>query len=78
MRLLETINLPDYALCPLFNADSSGISEEDEQIITAWEESYGDLLPITINIIDEEPSFCSSPEFGLPCNCYTAEIYTNK
>ncbi len=78
LNLIDTVNIPDYALCTLINDDSSGIDQEDLDNINEWEQSYSDYLPLTYNILEGESSFCSSPEFGLPCNCSEVEIYSNK
>lgn len=30
-------NFPTWALCPLFNGDTSGLSDEDAALFEAWE-----------------------------------------
>lgn len=76
--------IPDYAAPYLVNGDPSGLNQEDIENIDKWVESmnedgYNVSTWCTVVQDDEgewciedeaEPSYSSSPEFGLPCNVY--------
>lgn len=70
MNLTEE-RIPTWALCYLVNADPTGLSEEDIQIIKDWMEEtkiYG-VFPE-----DYEEYYTNYPAFGLPtavvdCQC---------
>lgn len=77
----ETVNLPEYALPYLFNADPSGLSEEDIKNIDAWDESLErEGFAKSISVLGQEtpegpaPYFSSNPAFGLPAQCVKAAI----
>lgn len=79
--LSETVNLPDYALPYLFNADPSGLSEEDITNIDIWYQSLDrDGFSKSIDVLGlstpegPEPYFSSNPAFGLPAQCVKACI----
>lgn len=77
----ETVDLPEYALPYLFNADPTGLSEEDIKNIDAWDESLErEGFAKSISVLGQEtpegpaPYFSSNPAFGLPAQCVKAAI----
>ncbi len=78
------LRVPDYALSYLINDDASGIDDSDIELIDNFmnqfydeaKENDGSVIFSTSEVIDDdgevleyqEPYFCSSPEFGLPCS----------
>lgn len=76
VKLDDNIKLPTWALCPLFNADYSGINDEQEKEFDEW---YAEMVEkhgqITINIQDETSNFEPYPAFGLADNCVVAAIW---
>jgi hypothetical protein len=61
-----TYQIPSYALSYIYNGDDSGLEQDDIDNIDAFlaREHYID----TWDILDESEYFCTTPEFGLPCN----------
>lgn len=72
---LDTYLVPEWALPAIINGDTSGLSDEDEQLITQWEMRLGATGPLVYDIADEESQFTSRPAFGLACNCYNVRVY---
>ncbi len=79
--LSETVDLPEYALPYIYNADPSGLSEEDIKNIDEWSASLdrqGFVRGIELKGQDTEEGpqsfFSRSPAFGLPAQCVTAFI----
>jgi len=72
------INLPDYSLSYLINADSSGLSEEEVKTIDNYMRFYYNLAKFdnaSVIISPEEESFFTwNPAFGLACDCTKATI----
>jgi len=70
MKIHETYTytMPTWAICAIFNGDLTGVNDEEEKQIDEFlaAESYIDAW----ELIDDEPSFSPSPEFGLPCETY--------
>ena len=70
----RTEKIPVYALSYLINADSSGLLDDDIQIIDKWYANYANRLQtgqsIIISPIDDEfkSHFTWSPAFGLACD----------
>lgn len=60
--------IPQWAVCYLVNADSSGLSDEDKQMVDRWILKLADEgLELLRPIDGTENGFCSHPAFGLPC-----------
>jgi hypothetical protein len=79
MRTLAeyTISLPNWAICPLVNADSSEITEEEDQMLLAWERETLEEYPegsYACYDISEESSFTPYPELGLACDCHETKV----
>lgn len=74
IELIDTIDLPTWAACYIFNGDASGLSDEEIALIDGWESSY-DVSTLTYELVEAEPSFTYYPEFGLPCDCIECEVY---
>lgn len=73
-----TVQIPAWAMPYIFNADCSGIEDEDIKLVDDWFESLkkeGWGYPeISLVDHDADPSFTYCPEFGLPCDCYECEV----
>jgi hypothetical protein len=77
----STKNVPAYALPYLINNDESGLTPANFCAINDWvDETWSTLLYQTrgyLNIVpvdpDFEASFCSTPAFGLPCDCVACD-----
>lgn len=58
--------IPNWALASLINSDSSGISEEEDQMITNWwNKNHVEYVEAT----EEKEEFIPHPEFGGGCEC---------
>lgn len=61
-------NVPQWAVNYLVNADSSGLSDEDRQMVDKWIlKLAGEGLELLCPIDGSENEFCSAPAFGLAC-----------
>lgn len=68
--------IPAWALPYIFNSDSSGLTDQDLADLSTWEkqlEKQGFTSPV-FDLLEDEPSFCHNPEFGLPTDCYKCAI----
>lgn len=74
LHLIETVQLPTWALCYIFNNDSSGLSDDEVQQVDSWYDGYTGGVTVALSA-DNESSFTTSPEFGLACDCETADIW---
>ena len=59
---------PSYALCALFNGDFDGLNEDDISNFEDFQERTSHIDVFDDKYFDQEPYFCTSPEFGLACN----------
>ena len=77
IKLVDTVQLPDYARSYIFYSDPSGLEDSEIAEIDNFVSQY---TSPTFHILDEEPGLCTSPAFGLACDCYETEVYepTNK
>ena len=61
-------NVPQWAVNYLVNANSSGLSDEDRQMVDRWIlKLAGEGLELLCPIDGSENEFCSAPAFGLAC-----------
>ena len=61
-------NVPQWAVNYLVNADSSGLTDEDRQMVDRWIlKLAGEGLELLCPIDGSENEFCSAPAFGLAC-----------
>ncbi len=61
-------NVPQWAVNYLVDADSSGLSDEDRQMVDRWIlKLAGEGLELLCPIDGSENEFCSAPAFGLAC-----------
>lgn len=72
---IDTVSLPTYALGYLLYGDSSGIDEENVKDIDLFIEGYAKHTSLTFDIKFEEVDFTHTPEFGLPCECMSCEVW---
>ena len=76
----EIVDIPDYALSYLINADSSGMEESDIINTDNFMQKYYALANkynanVIISPVDcDDGSFCSFPAFGLASNCFECHI----
>lgn len=77
MRLIDTIDLPVWAVTYLEYGDASALTEADETEVDNWQNAmiaaHGEL---TFNYAGlGSPYFHPSPEFGLAGDCVRCEVY---
>ena len=65
--------MPTWAVCAIVNGDYSGLTSDDEADLDAFLEREHYVRHF--DIVDDEPSFTSSPEFGLACDCVLVRGY---
>lgn len=78
MELLNTVDMPTWALCALINGDETGLSAEDSMVLEEWINEELDTskgAPIFEPVAGEPEFFSTTPAFGLPCNCERVRIY---
>ena len=77
IKVLESIKLPTWALCPIFNCDYSAIDSDYEKLVDQFDQSMRDQFgQYTIDIVNQEEDFTPFPEFGLACDCVLADIWS--
>jgi len=75
IELIDTVNMPAYAIPYLMNSDSSGLSSaEIEEIECNITEFYEEYLPLSFKY-GEADEFNINPAFGLPCETIKTEIW---
>lgn len=78
MKHLGKFKIPEYAICAIEYGDFSGLSNEDENNINEFLEREcpnGHIVDWHSDDEDNEPYFCSYPEFGLAAMVVDADIY---
>jgi hypothetical protein len=78
----ENVKIPSWALPAIVNADPTGLSDDDEGQIDAYEQSLSKYCKdhkytkgfAIVPDYNSSPEFCHYPEFGLPCNCWNCTI----
>lgn len=79
LHLIKTVKLPVWSISYLFNGDSDGLLSHDAELAHDWEQvTFGEYLPITLNMVEESHNFEPFPEFGKACECYKVEVYSSK
>lgn len=70
-------NFPTWALCALFNGDTSGLSDEDVELFEAWEDSWLENRGnVSFDVIEgSENEFCANPAFGLAAETVDLRVY---
>tara|TARA_R100000353_G_scaffold134219_1_gene95204 strand:+ start:269 stop:547 length:279 start_codon:yes stop_codon:yes gene_type:complete len=70
MKIKDTYEyqFPTYALCALFYGDYDGLEKEDIANFESFQERTKHIDVFDDKEPDQEPYFCSNPEFGLACN----------
>ena len=70
MKIKNTYNyqFPSYALCALFNGDYDGLDDEDIELFESFMERNKQIDVWDDKEPDQEPYFCTYPEFGLACD----------
>jgi hypothetical protein len=77
-KIVEKI--PTWALPMLVNADPSGLTDEDIELVENWCDRNKVQLVCPINdSIEEEmqPYFTAAPAFGLPCDVIDSIVICN-
>lgn len=73
-NVTDYINFPVWAITAYEYNDYSALTPEDEEAVQTFEDKMGkNILDLTYS---QERYFCHSPEFGLPCECIEARIFT--
>jgi hypothetical protein len=80
--LIDTVDMPDWALPYLINGDASALDDDDEKLVDRWVKDHLSRFPHGASILvqydpQEDPSFTWAPEIGAACNCYTTDVYIN-
>ncbi len=72
-------NFPAWALCTLFNGNTSNLSDEDVEFFEAWEESWlceADGDNISFDVVEgSENEFCANPAFGLATETVDLRVF---
>jgi len=76
------VSMPDYALCYIVNADSSGLTDEDKTTIDNALQPYYDEADKIDGYVEfcfdfdkqPDPYFTWHPLYGLASNCYDCKI----
>lgn len=79
---LDNCKIPEWAMCPIFNSDYSGLEGNDITFLDSWlawiEKDMKNLGAKSYCIVQDndyqEGYFDSNPEFGLPCNVYDCTV----
>lgn len=73
LKYIDTVKIPTYAVCYIFNGDCSGMDDADIEAVDKFCEKYPGA---TYDIPDmDSPYFTNSPAFGLACDVYDMDIY---
>ena len=64
-----------HYLSALINADYSGLSDDEAAELDAYMLTYNALPDLTVDCIDDEPSFAVDAVSGLHADCYTVRFY---
>ena len=71
--------LAGHWLPALINGDESGLTDDESADLDAFMRPYYALEDMTIDIVDDEPSFTTDDISGDLANCYAVRFYfTNK
>lgn len=80
LKIIESYEVPTYALPALINGDYSGLNQEDSENIDNWVERIRKNHSITgaidFNLVDGtyEAYFSHCPAFGLPCDVVKVNV----
>jgi len=73
--------IPDFVLPAVYNADISGLDDDDCAIVEKYESRLNELKKqlgadhYTISIVDDNPYFCAFPDFTrLGCDVYDCTV----
>lgn len=69
------LTLAGHWLSALINADETGLTDDESADLDAFMRDYYDLEDMTIDIVDDEPSFAVDAVSGLYADCYTVRFY---
>ena len=73
----ETFQIPTYSLGYLINADPTGLTDLEIELIDGFlDENFPQGCTVDIDTCID-PYFSSSPAFGLPCEVYDLVLYSN-
>lgn len=65
IKLIDTYQIPTYAICAIVNGDYSGLNDDDERVINEWLNTHfpnGFIADFDKGI--ENPYFSYYPAFG--------------
>lgn len=68
-------NLAGHYLSALINADYTGLSDDEAAELDAYMMTFNALPDLTVDCIDDEPSFAVDAVSGLRADCYTVRFY---
>lgn len=75
LKLYDTVKIPSWALCYIFNGDAGNLTDEEQDMIDNFLDRYpGATYDIKEENLDS-PYFTMSPAFGLACDVYDMDIY---
>lgn len=82
LQIIDTCNIPEYALPALINDDWSGIDVLDYEAIQEWLKKFSDYTGLVFSPASDsenvESFFSHSPAFGLPCTCNEYNVLGHK
>ena len=73
--LIDTVQLPTWAMCYVYNGDSEGLSDVEISMVDRWLAGYESPVTVAAVDADPEPSFTPYPEFGLACDCEDTNVW---
>ena len=78
LEYINTIELPTWAASYLVNGDSSGLEDNEIELVDTWADSLEhNCLVFDFGGSEEYAGsgFTHYPEFGLPCDCEEVKLY---
>jgi len=85
MKIIDTVNMPTWALCSIYNGDNSGTTEEEDIMVESWERELLEYIQgegykhYSLDFDSGmETSFVNDPLFGLAADCVQVDIVAFK
>lgn len=64
-----------HYLAALMHDDETGLSDDESADLAAFMRQYDRLPDMTVEIVDDEPSFCVDAVSDLHADCYTVRFH---
>ena len=72
--VLESLDIPQWAQCFIEYGDGSGLSDEDEALVTEWLNAVVEEHGAVCFAWGSVNEFCTQPEFGLACGTFNTDV----